>query len=64
VKQHIILDVVVGIFWAFADWSLGGYVYHFWVDCRLDACAGLRQMTRKLAPVFFSSLSSFRPWFA
>ena len=52
VKQHIILDVVVGTGWAFAAWVSAGYLYRLLIDPQLNAQVGLRQMTRKLVPVF------------
>ena len=51
VKQHIVLDVVVGIFWAFWTWILAGYLYRFLTETNIEARAGLMQMTRKLVPV-------------
>jgi len=53
VKQHIILDVIVGIFWAFSAWILAGYIYRFLANPYMDARAGLNQMTKKLVPIFF-----------
>lgn len=53
VKQHIILDVAVGIFWAFSAWILSGYLYRFLANPYMDPRAGLKQMTRKLVPIFF-----------
>jgi membrane-associated phospholipid phosphatase len=52
VKQHIILDVVAGIGWAFAAWVLTGYLYRLLIDPHLNAQVGLRQMTRRLVPIF------------
>jgi membrane-associated phospholipid phosphatase len=52
VKQHIILDVVVGTRWAFAAWVLARYLYRLLIDQHLNAKVGLRQMTRKLTPIF------------
>jgi membrane-associated phospholipid phosphatase len=52
VKQHIVLDVVVGTGWAFAAWMLAGYLYRLLTDTHLNAQVGLRQMTRKLVPIF------------
>jgi membrane-associated phospholipid phosphatase len=51
VKQHIVLDVVAGIFWAFSAWILAGYLYRFLTNPYIDARAGLKQMTKKLVPV-------------
>jgi len=53
VKQHIILDVVVGIIWGFSAWILAGYLYRFLSNPYMDARAGLKQMAKKLVPVFF-----------
>jgi membrane-associated phospholipid phosphatase len=53
VKQHIILDVFVGIFWAFSARILAGYFYRFWTNPHIDARTGLKQITEKLAPVVF-----------
>src|SRR4030043_1750344 len=47
VKQHIIVDVVVGVFWAFSAWILAGYLYRFLTAPHIDARAGLMQMTRR-----------------
>ena len=52
VKQHIILDVVVGTGWAFAAWRFAGYFYRYLIDPHSDAQVGLRQMARKLTPIF------------
>jgi membrane-associated phospholipid phosphatase len=53
VKQHIILDVAAGIFWAFSAWILAGYLYRFLTNPYIDPRAGLKEMTRKLVPIFF-----------
>lgn len=64
VKQHIILDVVVGTGWAFAAWILAGYLYRLFIDPHLNAQVGLRQMTRKLVPIFvmFSTILILVIW--
>jgi membrane-associated phospholipid phosphatase len=54
VKQHIIIDVVVGIFWAFTAWTLGGYSYRLLTDPRSDARVGLKQMTGKVILAVFA----------
>ena len=51
VKQHIVLDVVAGIFWAFSAWILAGYLYRFLTNPYIDARAGLKQMTKNLVPI-------------
>jgi membrane-associated phospholipid phosphatase len=53
VKQHIILDIIVGIFWAFSAWILAGYFYRFLANPCMDARTGLKQMTKNLVPIFF-----------
>ena len=53
VKQHIVLDVGVGVFWAFSAWILSGYLYRFLTNPFTDPRAGLKQMTRRLVPIFF-----------
>lgn len=51
VKQHIILDVLAGVFWAFGSWKLAGFLYNFLIHTRIDARAGLKQMTKNLVPI-------------
>lgn len=53
VKQHILIDVVAGILWAFAAWILAGYIYRSLVDSKMDPMTGFRQMVRKLIPLVF-----------
>lgn len=53
VKQHIIADVLVGLLWAFTAWILSGYLYHRLTDLQIDAVVGLKQMVKKLVPIFF-----------
>ena len=53
VKQHVIADVVVGLFWALTAWVLAGNLYKFLVGRTIDPRAGLKQMMKKLAPVMF-----------
>jgi membrane-associated phospholipid phosphatase len=64
VKQHIVLDVVVGTGWAFAAWVLAGYLYRLLVNPHLNAQVGLQKMTKKLVPVFvvFSSIFILVIW--
>jgi membrane-associated phospholipid phosphatase len=58
VKQHIVLDVVMGMVWAFVAWVLAGYLYRLLIDPYMNAQVSLRKMTRKLIPLFvvFSSI--------
>src|SRR4030043_367250 len=51
VKQHIVLDVVVGIFLAFWAWILAGYLYRFLTETNIDARAGVMEMTKNLFPI-------------
>lgn len=53
VKQHILIDVVAGMVWAFAAWVLGGYLYCLLTDPRSDARAGLKQIAVKVIPAVF-----------
>lgn len=53
VKQHIVLDAVAGIFWAFSAWILAGYLYRTLMGPNVDARTGLRTMIRRLVPVVF-----------
>ncbi len=53
VKQHIVLDVMAGIFWAFSAWVLAGYLYQKWIGQNVDARVGLKAMIRRLFPVVF-----------
>jgi len=53
VKQHVIADVVAGLFWALTAWALAGNLYKFLVGRNIDPRAGLKQMMKKLAPVMF-----------
>lgn len=64
VKQHIVLDVAVGTGWAFAAWVVAGYLYRLLIHTHLDAQVGLREMTRKLVPLYvlFSIILIFVIW--
>jgi membrane-associated phospholipid phosphatase len=52
IKQHIFLDVVMGMGWAFVAWVLSGCLYRLLIDPYVNAQVSLRQMTRKLVPIF------------
>jgi membrane-associated phospholipid phosphatase len=51
VKQHVITDVVLGIGWALASWTLAGNFYRSLVDPNIEPRTGLKQMMRKVAPI-------------
>lgn len=53
VKQHIIIDIVAGIFWAFGSWILAGHLYRYFTYPCADAFSSLKHMIKRLAPVFF-----------
>jgi len=64
VKQHILIDVVAGIIWAFIAWILAGYIYRSLIDSKMDPMTGLRHMVKKLIPVvlLYSVIASFVVW--
>ena len=51
VKQHVVADVLLGLFWAFAAWSLAGKCYKSMVDPNIDPRLGLKLMMKKLSPI-------------
>lgn len=53
VKQHVVADVVAGLCWAFASWTLAGSLYKFLTSPDVDPRTGLRQMMKKLTPIMF-----------
>lgn len=65
VKQHIIIDVVAGIIWAFAAWILAGYIYRSLIDSNIGPMTGLRQMIKKIIPLvlLYSVIACFVIWF-
>lgn len=54
VKQHVIVDVVIGIGWALGSWSLAAKVYRFLVDLNIAPRAGLKQMMKKVTPILIT----------
>jgi membrane-associated phospholipid phosphatase len=54
VKQHVIADVVIGIGWALASWSLAANFYKSLVDPNIEPRAGLKQMMRKVSPILIT----------
>jgi len=65
VKQHIIVDVVAGLFWAFSSWTLAGYIYNLLAGAHMEARAGFEQIMKKLYPgfIFYSALVFSVIWF-
>ena len=51
VKQHVIADIVAGVCWAIASWSLAGYGYRSLVGPYIDYRVGLKRMMLKLTPI-------------
>jgi protein-S-isoprenylcysteine O-methyltransferase Ste14 len=49
VKQHIILDVVAGVLWAFAAWGLANYLYPFLTNPQAPAPVALKEMLKRAA---------------
>jgi len=49
-KQHIILDVVFGIVWAFVAWWAAGIVYPRLADVRVEPRTALKHMLRTILP--------------
>ncbi|MEW6374373.1 MAG: phosphatase PAP2 family protein [Thermodesulfobacteriota bacterium] len=47
VKQHIIVDVIAGLFWAFTSWKLAGYLYGHLTTPHMNARNGLNQIVKK-----------------
>ncbi len=68
VKQHIILDVVAGILWAFAAWGSANYLYPFLVEPQAPAPVALKEMLKRTAVlliyviVFWFALPGFLSW--
>ena len=48
VKQHIILDVIAGILWAFLTWGLSKYLYPYLTNQKIEPPAALRQMLQNI----------------
>lgn len=58
-KQHILLDVVFGIVWAFVAWAVAGFLYPRVADADAEPRAALKQMFRAILPgagLFLASL--------
>lgn len=58
-KQHILLDVVFGIVWAFVAWWAAGFFYPRVADVGVEPRAALKQMFRTILPgvaVFLAAL--------
>lgn len=53
VKQHLIVDVIAGLLWAFWAWPVAKHLYPLLTDPRAEPGAALRQMARNLAPPLF-----------
>jgi protein-S-isoprenylcysteine O-methyltransferase Ste14 len=49
VKQHIILDVVAGVLWAFAAWGTANYFYPLLADPQEPAPLALKKMLKRTA---------------
>lgn len=49
VKQHIILDVVAGILWAFAAWGAANHFYPLLADPQTSAPLALKEMLKRTA---------------
>jgi membrane-associated phospholipid phosphatase len=50
VKQHLLIDVVAGVVWAFAAWGAAGWLYPRLGGGETEARDGLRRMLRRAAP--------------
>jgi membrane-associated phospholipid phosphatase len=49
-KQHIILDVVFGVAWAFVAWWASGFLYPRLADVEAEPRTALKQMFRTILP--------------
>jgi membrane-associated phospholipid phosphatase len=49
-KQHVILDVVCGVIWAFAAWWAAGFLYPRLADVGVAPQTALKQMFRAILP--------------
>jgi len=56
VKQHVVVDVVMGLLWALWAWPVAKHLYPFLADPHSEADAALRQMGKYLAPFILSYL--------
>jgi membrane-associated phospholipid phosphatase len=54
VKQHVIADVVMGMVWALASWSLAAIFYKSLIDPHTEPRAGLKQMIRRVTPLMIT----------
>lgn len=49
-KQHIILDVILGVVWAFVAWWAAGFVYPLLADVGVEPRTALKRMFRTILP--------------
>jgi membrane-associated phospholipid phosphatase len=54
VKQHVIADVVIGMVWALASWSLAAMFYKSLIDPHMEPRVGLKEMIRKVTPLMIT----------
>lgn len=53
VKQHILVDTVTGVLWAFGAWWLSQFLYSQLVDLENDPRIALKQLLKKVLPFVF-----------
>jgi membrane-associated phospholipid phosphatase len=63
VKQHLVVDVVAGLFWGIASWKLVGRYYSRTVDPGMSAALALPHVLRSLGPLLRLPFST-RRWIA
>ena len=57
VKQHTLVDAVVGIIWTFAVWGAAGFFYQRWTGGHSDPMAAFRQMVRRSIPFIVTCIA-------
>ncbi len=57
VKQHILVDSVAGVAWAFGAWGLAKRVYPLVTEPAAEPRAALHRMMRKILPFVFISIA-------